>query len=130
MLGQPGGQIVCQANIEAARQRQGLQNVNVGEAVHNDDNGPLEVAEARLRPPGYGAAAFAKGIVSLNFPYVFLAGLPSRSSKSEGWWTTSPFSTNEEVLNLFCEQTFRVLNMNPDWGDKLPEFYNSAPRPY
>jgi hypothetical protein len=46
------------------------------------------------------------------------------------WWSTSAFSTNERVLNFFCEQIFEVLNLSLGWGAKLEAFYNLAPQHY
>jgi hypothetical protein len=81
---------------------------------------------ARLRPADYGAAAFAlrsrrftrlpllgwlaEPQLVFNEPSLWTAAF-ALALLGEGWWSTPSFSTNEQVLNFFCEQTFGVLNL-------------------
>jgi len=51
VLCQPVTEVVCQANIVSSLRVKGFQNVNITKACHG---------LARLRPSGFGAAAFAK----------------------------------------------------------------------
>jgi hypothetical protein len=78
VLGQAGGQIVCQTDIESTLEGQGFQNIDVAEFFHKDSarrntSGYIIgiIAETRLRPLGFGAAAFAKRIVNPLLDYVF-----------------------------------------------------------
>jgi len=40
---------------------------------------------------------------------------PHLARSNPKWWSTIWFSTNEGVLNFFCEQPLEVLNLSGLW---------------